>query len=100
MITSLINRLKNAVDCSGEDGLEVYEKGTTVFVLASCRSKTIDEWVRALREMSGQRINWHYIAGRACIRVLGDVKAVRKAIYVHNIWCWYHVDCWCPHIPS
>lgn len=63
-------------DCDGE----IYRKGTTVFVLASIPAKDIEEWVRLVRTESGERVDWHFVGGRACVRTIGDIGNVRQAI--------------------
>lgn len=59
---------------------EVYERGEVVFVTHSLRSADVEMWVREIAATSGQRVDWHYAAGRALIKALGDISKVRDAI--------------------
>jgi hypothetical protein len=58
---------------------EVYEKGEAIFVFAA-PSRIAEPWVQRVARVSGQRVDWHYIAGRAVVRCLGDKGKARAAI--------------------
>lgn len=58
---------------------EVYRQGDPV-AIAVGRAVVVEAWVVELRAASGQRVDWHYIGGRARVLALGDVEAVRRAV--------------------
>lgn len=57
---------------------EVYEGDAVCYFVAP--SEEAEKWVRAVAKESGQRVDWHYMAGRAVVRFLGDELKVRRAI--------------------
>jgi hypothetical protein len=59
---------------------QVYKKGTPVFLLAGVPAVDIEEWVKMIAEKSGQRVDWHFIAGRANVKCLGDADKVVQTI--------------------
>lgn len=59
---------------------EVYKYGETLFMTAQ-RAADAEAWVEKLRERSGQRVDWHYVAGRAIVKALGDADAVIRAAW-------------------
>lgn len=59
---------------------EVYENGVAVMVTDTINSNDLEFWVKKVAEYSGQRIDWHYMGGRAVIRAIGDIAAVDAAI--------------------
>lgn len=63
---------------------ELYENGETVFWSHTISKKGMNEWVRTLRESSGQPIDWHFAGGRARVVALGDLEAVQNAIRKHR----------------
>jgi hypothetical protein len=40
----------------------------------------MEPWVVKVREISGQRVDWHYFGGRAVVKFIGDADEVRRAI--------------------
>lgn len=58
---------------------EVFEKGEVAFVMAGKRSADIEEYVQGLAKQTGQQVDWHFVGGRAVVKVLGDVSVVREA---------------------
>jgi hypothetical protein len=59
---------------------EVYKHGAHVFTLADLSTKEINAWVEKVSKESGQKVDWHFVGGRACIRCLGNIKKVVAAI--------------------
>lgn len=59
---------------------EVFEDGEPVFLTWSIPSNAMEGWVKKVAEKSGQRVDWHFFGGRAVVKALGDLKAVRAAI--------------------
>lgn len=64
------------MDCNKD----VYNNGTSVFLTHTLSAKDTETWVKEIAKLSGQKVDWHYIAGRANILALGDLTKVRDAI--------------------
>lgn len=60
--------------------INIYEKGSTVFVVGDWTSEKMDEWVKKVAKQSGEKVDWHYEGGRARIRGLGDLEKIRNTI--------------------
>lgn len=58
---------------------EVYENGEAICHFHASAAVT-EPWVRKVAAESGQRVDWHYMAGRATVRYLGDRERVRSAV--------------------
>lgn len=63
-------------DCDNE----IYTNGVTVGYATTQGAEAFEGWIELVRKQSGQRVDWHYVAGRAVIKVLGDVEAVKRAM--------------------
>jgi hypothetical protein len=59
---------------------EVYAKGTLLFMTHSLGSAAAQAWVQKIADRSGQRVDWHYAAGRILIKALGDLDKVKTVI--------------------
>lgn len=59
---------------------EVFDKGITIAMMAGKGSAEIETYVKSIAQKTGQLVDWHYVGGRAYVKVLGDVEIVRKAI--------------------
>jgi hypothetical protein len=57
---------------------EVYEKGECVWLVAGLCSTAIEAVVVRVREETGAKVDWHYMAGRGLIRVVGDDDSKEK----------------------
>lgn len=57
----------------------VYRRGETICVFHA-PSRPTEAWVRKVAKLSGQRVDWHYVAGYARVAFIGDRAAVRAAI--------------------
>ena len=64
---------------------DVYNNGKTVIVIGDGAAEDIEEWVKKVAEKSGQKVDWHYVGGRAVVKALGDLKAVDDAIYTQGM---------------
>ncbi len=60
--------------------LHLFQQGRVVLLLAGPRSSTIEEWILKIRERTGQSVDWHFVAGRAVIKTLGNIELVKKAL--------------------
>ncbi len=59
---------------------DVYANGTLVLMTHTIGSEAMEGWVRQVAECSGQRVDWHFAGGRACVLALGDLPRVHAAI--------------------
>jgi len=59
---------------------EVFKTGIAVMVTHTISSNDVEAWVRKVAEYSGQKVDWHYMGGRAVIRAVGDIDAVDAVI--------------------
>lgn len=66
----------NAKECNKQ----VYKHGIHVFTLASVKPEIINNWVDKLSQESGQKVDWHFVGGRACIKCIGKIDLVIRAI--------------------
>ncbi|MEX0935212.1 MAG: hypothetical protein WDZ70_02720 [Candidatus Paceibacterota bacterium] len=51
-----------------------------MFTTHTIPSNAMEEWVKKVAERSGQRVDWHFVAGRAVVKALGDISKVKQAI--------------------
>lgn len=59
---------------------ELFKKGSCVFITHTIPSNAMEGWVKKVASASGQRVDWHFVGGRARVVALGDLEAVRAAI--------------------
>jgi hypothetical protein len=59
---------------------EVFNKGKHVFTTHTIPSNAMEGWVKQVAERSGQRVDWHFVGGRAIVKALGDIPKVEQAI--------------------
>lgn len=59
---------------------EIFEQGTMVAVVVGVPSNAMERWVSDVRGASGERVDWHFCAGRAIVKVIGDKVTVQHAI--------------------
>ena len=59
---------------------KVFKKGILVFTSNGEDSDFFDEWVKRVAKLSGQRVDWHYGAGVATVKALGDISKVKQAM--------------------
>ena len=57
---------------------EIYEKGNVVAILIG--GKMAIEGMVQEASRYGPKMDWHYVAGRAVVKTLGDVDEARKAL--------------------
>lgn len=56
----------------GETDPKIFKQGTPVFMVASPRSQTIEDWVQLIARETGLRMDWRLVGGRGIVLVLGD----------------------------
>ncbi|MEK7545493.1 MAG: hypothetical protein AAB554_00275 [Patescibacteria group bacterium] len=59
---------------------DIYENGEHVFTTDTIPPNAMDGWVKKVAKLSGQRVDWHFVGGRAVVRALGDITKIKKAI--------------------
>lgn len=59
---------------------DIMERGEAVFITHSIPSNAMERWVRSIAERSFQRVDWHFVGGRAVVLAIGDLDLVREAI--------------------
>jgi hypothetical protein len=59
---------------------EVYVKGKSVFMTHTISPNDMECWVKKVAQLSGQRVDWHFIGGMANVLALGDIDKVKAAI--------------------
>lgn len=58
---------------------EVYKHGTALLLLDGWQ-RDVEPWVQRVAKESGERVDWHYVGGRAVVLVLGDERAHARAM--------------------
>lgn len=59
---------------------KVFKKGTALFMTHSIPPNAMEGWVKKVAKKSGQRVDWHFAAGRAIVKAFGDLDKVVDAI--------------------
>ncbi len=59
---------------------DVFKNGKCLLITNGIPAAVIERWVRAIAADSGQKVDWHYAAGRAIILVLGDFEKARDSM--------------------
>jgi hypothetical protein len=62
---------------------DIFHSGKIVYQTNGVSSNRMEGWVRKVAEESGQRVDWHFVAGWAIVKMLGDIDAVDAAIKKH-----------------
>jgi hypothetical protein len=58
---------------------DVYRNGKFLCILAGPRPWTIEAWVVAISDISGAKVDWNFMGGRAVVKYLGDDEKVFAA---------------------
>ena len=58
---------------TGKCNQEIFDKGTHICTVADMVGvDKLNKWVETIRKKTGaEKIDWHYVGGRACIRIIG-----------------------------
>lgn len=59
---------------------DIFKNGECVFVTSTIPSNAMEGWVKHVAEISGQRVDWHFVGGRARVLALGDIEKVKLTI--------------------
>jgi hypothetical protein len=57
---------------------QLWERGEHIATIIDLKPEKIEDIVKTAAKLSGQRIDWHYVGGRACVRALGDLNSARS----------------------
>lgn len=76
-------RLENTRQVPPPCNEEVFRDGISLMLCVTESAMSFDEWIKDIATRSGQRVDWHYVAGRAHVLYIGDRNAITEAIY-HN----------------
>lgn len=82
LVDALLNAKANKMDkrCNLQCNNEVYQEGIEVFFTHTIDAEDVERWVQKIAEESGQKVDWHYYAGRAIVLAIGDTEKVKAAI--------------------
>ena len=71
-----------ATDCADSTPCDkdLLENGELVFITHTIPSNAMEGWVKKVAALSGQRVDWHFVGGRACVRAIGDINKVEAAL--------------------
>lgn len=60
---------------------DIYKHGTPFLLLGQWDggARDLEEWCKRVASESGQRVDWHFYAGRALFKVIGDKGAAMNA---------------------
>lgn len=61
-------------------GKDVMNDGDALLLLDG-DTKSIEKWVKRVAEVSGQQVDWGYMAGRAVVRYIGDYGLAMSAVH-------------------
>ena len=55
---------------------EVFNKGTTIAVVAEIWPEVMEAWTKKVAKESGQKVDWSYAGGKAVVKALGNIEEV------------------------
>lgn len=58
---------------------EVYKNGVAIAIIADRDHSEIEALVQKLTKQIGIKMDWHYVAGRAVVKAIGDLDKARDA---------------------
>jgi hypothetical protein len=59
---------------------QIYEKGTPICIIAGPKAADIESWVQQIAQTTEQKVDWHFVGGRAVVKYLGDSKGAFKVV--------------------
>lgn len=60
---------------------DVYENGKVIAVFGDIAKEIVEVWCKLVAKESGQKVDWHYVGGRAVVKAVGDLNKVDKAAF-------------------
>ena len=63
---------------------EIFQNGQSIAMIGEMDKNDVEALVKAVAKTSGQKVDWHYIGGRAVIFYIGDRSLVQKAFATHD----------------
>jgi len=64
---------------------KLYREGEFFCCLAGPRSWLIEAWVQKIRKLSGVKVDWNMMGGRARLVYLGDAAAFQRLVEAANL---------------
>lgn len=62
-------------------GKDVMNDGDILLVLDG-DSDSVEKWVKRVAEVSGQQVDWGYVAGRVLVKYIGDYGLAMSAVHL------------------
>ena len=59
---------------------KIYEKGTPICIVAGPKVDDIESWVQQVAQTTQQKVDWHFVGGRAVVKYLGKAKGGLQVI--------------------
>lgn len=59
---------------------DIFERGSIVYQTHGVSSNRMEGWVQRIAFESGQPVDWHFAAGHAIVKGLGDLALIQVAI--------------------
>jgi len=60
---------------------EVYHEGKVIAVLGDVAGEIVEVWCKRIAQDSGAKVDWYWMAGRAIVKAIGDLKKVDAAAF-------------------
>jgi hypothetical protein len=60
---------------------EIFNHGEHIATVSNGSAAEVERYVRDVATLSGQRVDWHPVGGRAIVKALGDLAAARAALH-------------------
>lgn len=59
---------------------DIFNNGTPICVIVGVSSNRMERFIQGVAVSTGERVDWHFVGGRAVVKVLGDTAKVRASI--------------------
>lgn len=59
---------------------DIFERGFVVYQTHGVSSNRMEGWIKRIAFESGQPVDWHFAAGYAIVKGLGDLKLIEAAV--------------------
>jgi NTP pyrophosphatase (non-canonical NTP hydrolase) len=59
---------------------DIYQNGDHIYTTHSIPPEEMEQFVKMVAWHSGQRVDWHFYAGRAVVKAIGDIEKVKASI--------------------
>lgn len=58
----------------------IFKNGKFVTMITGGSSQLIELYINLCSEECGQKMDWHYVGGRAVIKTIGDVEKAKRCL--------------------